>query len=154
MGRGPSEPEPEALDIEFMPFPIKIVKTRNWRWERLLQPVRAAPGSPARIKTHAKIENAKKEVQRIKLRLRETCPYEKWEFRVLHINGTEANVGIFACYRGVMSETERHEDAIRRKQYSERGKKAAVTRALKKQVADQVDNIAMIRPNPSRARYR
>lgn len=148
MGR-PTEPEPEHLDIEFMPFPIKIQKHGGWTWEKLLNPVRAAPGSPARIRTHAKEANAKAEVRRIKARLAEKCPYEKWEFRVLHIHDTSANVGVFACYHGVMSEKERHEQVIRKKQYSERAKRSAVKRRLNRQ--EPIDNVAMIRPSP---RYR
>lgn len=151
MARVPSEPEPDHLDIEFTPWPLTIKKTGGWSWEKLLNPVRAAPGSPARIRTHAKVDNAKAEVRRIKQRLEEKCPYEKWEFRVLHIHDTSANCGIFACYHGIMSEAERHEQAIRKKQYSERAKKSAVKRALNRQVKDEIDNVTLIRPNP---RYR
>ena len=149
MGRVPSEPEPEFLDIEFMPLPIVIKKTGGWKWENLLKPVRAAPGSSARIRTHAKIENAKAEVRRIKARLEEKCPYENWEFQVLHLQDNSANVGIFATYRGILTEQQRHERMMLKKVYSERAKKSHVKRKLNR--PDPIDNVSLIRPSP---RYR
>jgi hypothetical protein len=145
-------PQPDHLDIEFMPIPDRYAfKHRGWRWETLLKPVKAAPGSSARIRVHADKDrqraenNAKAEVRRIKARLEEVAPMEKWEFAVRQIDGTEGIVGTFATFLGMYSKSEKQDQILKRKEISERMKRAAVKKKL---LAEIPDNIALIRPAP------
>jgi hypothetical protein len=159
MGR-PPRPEPEKLDIQFMPIPKTWNKHHNgWKWEVLLRPVKAAPGSPARIRVHGgkTPKNAeyiaKAEIQRIKKRLEKVAPLENWEFQCRQIESTEGLVGVFAVYHGMLTQAEKQDQMLRRAEYSKRAKKAAEVRRARKALAPKpADNVTLLHPSP-RGRY-
>jgi hypothetical protein len=137
--------EPESLEIEFMEAPQSLRRnSKTWRWEFLLRPVKAAPGSEARIRTHAKRGTADAEVRRIKWRLEQKTPMDKWRFRVRPLQDASAMYGIFATYQGVYTTREKQEAVIRSKEWSAKIKKARLANSLR----TPRDNVSLIRPNP------
>jgi hypothetical protein len=135
--------EPEALDIVFEPVPIPLKERhKGWRWETLLNPVRAAPGSSARIRVNPKVNNARAEIRRIRARLEEVCPMEHWEFNVRRLKDDSGMYGIFATYHGVMTHSEKQDMLIQRKKHSEEVRRGR----MKKKLNAPPDRAAIIRP--------
>ncbi len=119
---------------------------KGWKWEVLLRPVKAAPGSSARIRTHSTESGANAEVRRIKARLDVACPLERWRFEVGLIQDKSAVWGIWATYLGTMTPQERDEKVIRRMQHSKLVKAGLEKRKIKM----ALDPGQMTRPSPGR----
>ena len=145
------EPQPEKLDIVFMPVPEPWQqKHKGWKWEVLLNPVRASPGSPARVKVSSSQAVAKIEVKRMKDRLREVCQMEKWTFSVRPLRDESDRYGIWATYKGIYTTAEWQDELIQRQQYRERALRAAKKRAAKRAMQESLGTVSLLRPNPGR----
>jgi hypothetical protein len=120
--------------------------------------VKAAPGSPARIRVHGgkTPKNAeyiaKAEIRRIKNRLEKVAPLENWEFQCRQIESTEGLVGVFAVYHGMLTQSEKHDQMLRHAEYSKRAKKSAEVRRARKALQVKPDNVTAIHPRPG-SRY-
>jgi hypothetical protein len=115
-------PQPTKLEIKFEPIPETPRKHKGWKWEVLLRPVKASPGSSARVREHPNRTAADSEVRRIRNRLREVAPYERWSIQVRKIQDTSGMYGIFVTFRGVMSEKEKNERDLKTLMLSKRKK--------------------------------
>lgn len=123
---------------------IRPRNSKLWKWEYLLRPVKASPGSEARVRTHAKRGTAEAEIRRIKARLEMKTPMDRWRFRVRALQDDSAMYGIFATYQGVYTTREKQEAILASRKWAERGKKARLARSLR----SPPDNVSLIRPNP------
>ena len=121
-----AKPEPEGLEISWEdPPPPTIVRQKAWRWEILLRPVKAAPGTNPRIRIHETRAAANSEVRRIKARLAKVAPLEDWKFEVHELESkTHYKFGVWACYLGDMSRQEYNRRRMEFQMRSERIKKA------------------------------
>lgn len=126
------EKEPEALEIVWEPTPTTFRKHRGWKWEVLLRPVKAAPGSPARIRTHPKKSTAYSERERIRKRLRIVAPLEDWKLEVRTIKDDTGMYGVWATYLGMMTEMESARREKKRREHSERIKEGNEAKRLRK----------------------
>jgi hypothetical protein len=123
-----------------MPVPVTAYKKQpRWKWETLLNPVRAAPGSPAKIRTHKKRGDAEAEIRAIKNRMREARPYEKWTFQARSMQDLSGEFGVFAIYQGIMSEQEYQEKKIKSALWSERVKLAKEKKKLERELGGITD---------------
>lgn len=127
--------EPEKLDIVWEPPHRKVKMHKGWKWEVLLRPVKASPGSPARIRIHKNEATGRAEVHRIKDRLNVADPLGKWEFNVLKMNDRSGDWGVWATYHGQMTPAERTEKMLLAKKRSEKIKKGRELERLKKQIS-------------------
>ena len=121
-------------------------KQPGWKWETLLNPVRAAPGSSAKIRTHRNKTNADAEVRTIKKRMREARPLERWKFEARSMQDLSGEIGVFATYLGVMTEKERQEKDIASAAWSAKMKKAHAERKLLKGLGQITDIRQITRP--------
>jgi hypothetical protein len=141
----------EQLEIEFCPVPDRFVqKHKGLKWESLLNPVRAVPGSPARIKVCSTDGVAKIEVKRIKDRMREVREMERWEFNIRPLRDQSDRYGIWATFRGIYTVAEYQDELIRRKAARDRGIRAGAKRRARKALQEPMSNVSLLRPNPGR----
>lgn len=157
MLRNPTGIQPERLEIKWMPAPPgKVKKSQAWKWETLLSPVKAAPGSTAQIWVHDTKIRGDAQVRRIKERLRKVAPYEKWEVlcrqqvhRDFDTDKIITEFGIYVTYKGVMTEKERlRKDELRRLR-SER-QKARIRRAKARKIPNIEEYTRASQPNTRR----
>jgi hypothetical protein len=136
---------PENFEIRWEPVPSYLKpKSRRVPWNKLLEPLKAAPGSPARIITQTNRESASVMVARIKRVMEKADPYADWQFSIRAIQDTSGIIGIWAVYRGQMSQAELNEKlrmrAVRRKRWE--------LSMEKKRIKQELEGITQ--PNPSR----
>ena len=140
--------QPEKLDIVWETAPVAPRKNKRWKWEVLLRPVKAAPGCEARVRTHPNRASAESEVRRIRRRLEEVDPYDKWNFTVAEMQDTSALYGVFITYLGRMTRDELNQKLIRREQHSRKIKASKAARQLREEIQG-ASLEELTRPNPS-----
>lgn len=126
--------EPDHLTIVWEPPPKGFRHPKSWKWEVLLRPVKASPGSPARIRTHKIKSSAQSEKERIRRRLRQVAPLENWEFNVRTIKDDSGMYGLWATYHGTMTEMELARRDKKQREHSERITRALEAKRLRKQL--------------------
>lgn len=134
-GRNP----PEKLDISFESPPVQIRgKYAGWKWEKLLAPVKAAPGCEARVRIWGKKPAANNEIHRIRKRLEEVAPLEKWKFRIHAWHGEDQGQhwAIYATYLGMMTKQEKFELDEKKRFRSEKTKKSWELRKARNELAN------------------
>ena len=141
----------EQLEIEFCPVPERFVqKHKGLKWESLLNPVRAVPGSPARVKVCSTNGVAKIEVKRIKDRMREVREMENWEFNIRPLRDESDRYGIWATFHGIYTVAEWQDELLRRKMARDRGLRAGAKRKARAALREPVAKVSVLRPNPGR----
>lgn len=112
-------------------------KSRGWKWEKLLKPLKEAPGCEARVRTHSARHNADAEIRRIKFRLKQVAPFEDWEFHSCSYRSEEGEhlFAVYATYRGTMSVSEKNARDEMFRLRSEKRKKLMKANKLRKQLA-------------------
>jgi hypothetical protein len=144
------ERQPERLEIVWEAAPEPIVQKGGWQWEKLLDEVRAAPGCEARIKVRKTQQHARNDISRIRARLREFAPYEKWRLRPRLLRDDSGVYGIFATYQGVMTETEYQMELAAHLQRSaeatKRMRRRSVVRKLRKEELSLAEILQMRQP--------
>jgi len=139
--------EPEKLDLRWEPVPTTLyVKRKGWKWEVLLRPVKAAPGSSARIQVHQTKPRAEAQKRRAVKRLKLVDPLGKWQFQVRAIKDTSGVWGLWVTYHGQMTPQEQQEQTIKSKQHSERMKAAFEHKRLRKLIQAQGQEPIIPRP--------
>ena len=128
------EQEPEKLELLWEAPPKPVKPHKGWKWEVLLRPVKAAPGSPARIRTHLNEAAGRAEVRRIRDRLDKVAPLDKWEFNVFEINDRSGKWGTWATYHGQMTANERMEFVLKREARSKLIREKLELKKLKAQI--------------------
>lgn len=137
--------EPEKLELIWEPPPeLKVKRYRGWKWERLLNPIRDAPGASARIGTYANKNHAHTIQQRAKSRLRDVCPLEDWSFVVRQLQDDSGYCGLFATFNGMMTKEEFHRREILRMERVKRQKLVMEKRKLKRELGE------LVQPDPRR----
>lgn len=143
------EREPEALKIVWEPPPESFRKYKGWRWEKLLAPIKAAPGSPGRIWTSAKKSSGQSVRDRARKRLKQVAPLEDWHFSVRKIQDDSGTWGVWATYNGMMTPAERARREMESRAHGDKIRKTRAAKKLREQLqAGAVDDIT--RPRPGR----
>lgn len=141
--------EPEALKIVWEPPPTTFRKYRGWKWEKLLAPIKAAPGCPGRIWTSAKKSSGQSVRDRAQRRLREVAPFEDWHFTVRKVQDDSGTWGVWATFNGMMTPAERARRETEARAHGDKIKEANEAKRLRKQLqAGSVPDIT--RPSPGR----
>lgn len=142
----------KEVEIVWESAPPKIERGRKRnRWELVLKEIKAAPGAEARILRVATREMADYRIRSIKARMREVDPNGKWSFSRHEMHDPEGGWGVWAVYRGQMTDTERYEADLRTLEWSRRIRLAHETRRIKKKLQAEVEelNRMALRPGVS-----
>src|SRR3974390_1093906 len=128
------EKEPERLSLIGEPKPTGFKVVKGWKWEKLLLPLKAVPGTTARIRTHTNPSSCGSDIGRIRRRLDAVAPLEDWTFQSGQIMDNSGMYGVWATFNGMMTELERKRKDLARAKHgraTNRGKEAArLRRAL------------------------
>jgi hypothetical protein len=119
------EPPPKA--------PVKEGKRKNW--VKALRPLRAAPGAQARILRVPSRSTVDYYVRTIRKGLEVQDPYGLWEIHSHKIDDQQGGYGIWACYKGQMTQEDYDRKMVQRKIHQDRMKKAYAKKKLREQLA-------------------
>jgi hypothetical protein len=137
---------PDGFEIVWESRPaVTVRKPTGLKWEKYLQPVKAAPGSEARIFRCETRKRADARVRQIKNRLLKADPMGRWEFKVSAMQDKEGGYGIWATYRGQMTAQQHLEQELKRRAHSEKMKAHWEKRRIKQQLQEDLSNV---RPFP------
>jgi hypothetical protein len=101
------------------------------RWASVLEKVKAAPGTEPRIMRCETRSQADYHVRSIKRTLERDDPTAWWEFHTAQMGDVRGGYGVWAKYRGQLTQAQIADRNIRRKKHSERMKKVYLKKALR-----------------------
>ena len=107
---------PEGFEIVWeSPQTVQASTTKRVRkWELYLQPIKAAPGTEARVFRAKSRTDASSKKTQIQNRMLKMDPMGNWRVDVYQMHDADGGYGIFVTYLGQLSQQEKRERDLKR----------------------------------------